>query len=83
MQRYVADLGHAWPVLVVCGGIAPLLLSLVWLIVIRLFVGAMIWISIALLNIATIAVTVWFYIKGTSLACISVLFIDSVLEVEN
>lgn len=75
LQRYVADLGHAWPVLVVCGGIAPLLLSLVWLVIIRIFVGAIIWITIALLNIATIAVTVWFYIKGTCCGCSSVPFI--------
>ncbi|CAM6083691.1 unnamed protein product [Calypogeia fissa] len=63
-KRYVSDLGHAWPVLVVCGGVAPLLLSLVWLLIIRLFVGVMIWISIAVLNIATIAITVWFYVKA-------------------
>ncbi|OAE18975.1 hypothetical protein AXG93_461s1160 [Marchantia polymorpha subsp. ruderalis] len=63
-KRYIADLENAWPVLVVCGGIAPLLLSIVWLVVIRLFAGVVTWITIIVLNFATIAVTVYLYIKA-------------------
>ncbi|KAL2653076.1 hypothetical protein R1flu_021204 [Riccia fluitans] len=63
-KRYIADLGNGWPVLIVCGGITPLLLSIVWLIFIRIFAGAVTWISIVLLNLGIIAVTLYFYIKA-------------------
>jgi choline transporter-like protein 2/4/5 len=68
MQRYVADLGRAWPVLVVCGGIAPLLLSVTWLIVVRYLAGTITWLTVILLNIFMLLVTVFFYIKGITKA---------------
>lgn len=63
-QRYIADLGRAWPVLVVCGGIAPLVLSVAYLILVRYFVGILTWLTIILLNALTLLVTLFFYIKG-------------------
>jgi hypothetical protein len=68
LQRYIADLGRAWPVLVVCGGIAPLLLSVTWLILVRYFVGVITWLTIILLNVFTLLVTLFFYIKGMTKA---------------
>ena len=65
MQRYIADLGRAWPVLVVCGGIAPLVLSVLYLVLVRYFVGLLTWLTIILLNVLTLLVTLFFYIKGT------------------
>ena len=35
----MADIGKAWPVLIVCGGILPLFLSVIWLMMIRHFVA--------------------------------------------
>eukprot|EP00249_Psilotum_nudum_P010325 c22474_g1_i1 orf=490-2595(-) len=64
LKRYAADLGKAWRVLVVCGGLSPLILSIVWLLIVRYFVGVMTWITIILLNILTLAVTLFFYIKA-------------------
>ncbi|KAH7297110.1 hypothetical protein KP509_26G054000 [Ceratopteris richardii] len=64
LKRYAADLGKAWPVLVVCGGIAPLILSAVWLLIVRIFVGVVTWITVVLLNIFAFAVTVFLYIKA-------------------
>ncbi|KAG0559037.1 hypothetical protein KC19_10G073600 [Ceratodon purpureus] len=64
VKRYIADLGRAWPVLVVCGGIAPLLLSIAYLILVRYFVGVLTWLTIILLNVLTILVTLFFYIKA-------------------
>jgi choline transporter-like protein 2/4/5 len=64
LKRYIADLGRAWPVLVVCGGIAPLLLSVTWLILVRYFVGVITWLTIILLNVFTLLVTLFFYIKA-------------------
>jgi hypothetical protein len=65
IKRYIADLGRAWPVLVVCGGIVPLLLSITWLILVRYFVGVITWLTIILLNVVALFVTLFFYIKGT------------------
>lgn len=64
LKRYVADLGRAWPVLIVCGGIAPLILSVLWLFIVRYFVGVMTWITVVLLNVLAFGVTIFFYIKA-------------------
>ncbi|KAH1221664.1 Choline transporter protein 1 [Glycine max] len=52
LKRYMADIGKAWPVLIVCGGILPLFLSVIWLMMIRHFVAAMPWITVVLFNVA-------------------------------
>eukprot|EP00250_Pteridium_aquilinum_P017010 c23411_g2_i1 orf=307-2409(-) len=64
IKRYAADLGRAWPVLVVCGGIAPLVLSVLWLLIVRYFVGVITWITVALLNVLALGVTIFLYIKA-------------------
>ncbi|KAM1646182.1 hypothetical protein ACFXTN_007245 [Malus domestica] len=64
LKRYMADIGKAWPVLFVCGGILPLFLSVIWLLLIRHFVAAMPWITVGLFNILMIAVTMFFYLKA-------------------
>lgn len=63
-QRYVADIGKSWPVLIVCGGLVPLFLSIVWLLLIRHFVAAMPWITVVLFNMLLISVTIFYYLKG-------------------
>jgi hypothetical protein len=64
IQRYIADSGRAWPVLVVCGGIVPLLLSITWLILVHYFVGVITWLTIILLDVVALFVTLFFYVKG-------------------
>lgn len=64
LKRYAADVGKSWPVLIVCGGLLPLFLSAIWLLVIRYFVGVMTWATIIFLNILTFFVTTFFYIKA-------------------
>ncbi|KAL8228688.1 hypothetical protein R6Q57_013588 [Mikania cordata] len=64
LKRYVADIGKAWPVLIVCGGIIPLTLSLMWLAMIQRLVAAMTWITIALFDVLIISVTMFFYLKA-------------------
>uniref|UniRef100_A0A2P2JFP0 Choline transporter-like protein n=2 Tax=Rhizophora mucronata TaxID=61149 RepID=A0A2P2JFP0_RHIMU len=64
LKRYMADIGKAWPVLIVCGGLLPLFLSVIWLLMIRYFVGAMPWITVALFNILIISVTMFYYLKA-------------------
>ena len=60
----MADIGKSWPVLIVCGGLVPLFLSIVWLLLIRHFVAAMPWITVVLFNMLLISVTIFYYLKG-------------------
>ncbi|KAF8391355.1 hypothetical protein HHK36_023659 [Tetracentron sinense] len=64
LKRYVADIGKAWPVLIVCGGILPLFLSVFWLLMIQHFVAGMTWITVILFNVLIISVTMFYYLKG-------------------
>ncbi|KAG5119481.1 hypothetical protein JHK82_033901 [Glycine max] len=64
LKRYMADIGKAWPVLIVCGGILPLFLSVIWLMMIRHFVAAMPWITVVLFNVLIISVTMFYYLKA-------------------
>ncbi|XP_017630408.1 choline transporter protein 1-like [Gossypium arboreum] len=64
LKRYMADIGKSWPVLIVCGGMLPLFLSVIWLLMIRHFVSAMPWITVALFNILIITVTMFYYLKA-------------------
>lgn len=64
LQRYVADIGKSWPVLIVCGWILPLFLSVIWLLMIRYFVAGMPWVTVILFNVLIISVTMFYYIKG-------------------
>ncbi|KAL3508657.1 hypothetical protein ACH5RR_028058, partial [Cinchona calisaya] len=65
LKRYVADVGKAWPVLLVCGGSLPLFLSLIWLLMIRHFFGAMPWITVILFGILIVSVTMFYYLKAS------------------
>ncbi|KAL5802830.1 hypothetical protein ACOSQ4_031135 [Xanthoceras sorbifolium] len=64
LKRYMADIGKSWPVLIVCGGLLPLFLSVIWLLMIRHFVAAMPWITVVLFNILIISVTMYYYLKA-------------------
>ncbi|KAK1260784.1 hypothetical protein QJS04_geneDACA001914 [Acorus gramineus] len=64
LKRYVADIGKTWPVLIVCGAILPLFLSVIWLLMIQHFVAGMTWITVSVFNILIIGVTMFFYTKA-------------------
>ncbi|XP_058211064.1 choline transporter protein 1-like [Rhododendron vialii] len=64
LKRYVADIGKSWPVLIVCGGILPLFLSVIWLLMIRHFVAGMPWITVILFNVLIISFTMFYYLKA-------------------
>ncbi|GAB4846248.1 Choline transporter protein 1 [Ancistrocladus abbreviatus] len=64
LKRYMADIVKSWPVLIVFGGILPLFLLLIWLLMIRHFVAGMPWITVLLFNILIISVTMFFYLKA-------------------
>uniref|UniRef100_A0A7N2MAN6 Choline transporter-like protein n=1 Tax=Quercus lobata TaxID=97700 RepID=A0A7N2MAN6_QUELO len=64
LKRYMADIGKSWPVLIVCGGFLPLFLSVIWLLMIRHFVAAMPWVTVALFNVLIVSVTMFYYLKA-------------------
>ncbi|XP_057465301.1 LOW QUALITY PROTEIN: choline transporter protein 1-like [Actinidia eriantha] len=64
LKRYVADVGKSWFVLIVCGGILPLFLSVMWLLMIRHFVSGMPWITVILFNVLIISFTMFYYLKA-------------------
>ncbi|XP_038899105.1 choline transporter protein 1 [Benincasa hispida] len=64
LKRYMADIGKSWPVLIVCGGILPLFLAVIWLLMIRHFVAAMPWVTVVLFNILIVSVTMFYYLKA-------------------
>lgn len=64
----MADIRKAWPVLIVCGGLLPLFLSVIWLLMIRHFVAAMPWITVVLFDILIITVTMFYYLKGQNIS---------------
>ncbi|KAI4333690.1 hypothetical protein L6164_018464 [Bauhinia variegata] len=64
LKRYMADIAKSWPVLIVCGGIVPLFLSVIWLLMIRHFVAAMPWITVVLFNVLMVSVTMFYYLKA-------------------
>lgn len=63
LQRYIADLGKAWPVLLLFGGFVPVLFSVFWLILVCHFIRPTVWITLALLNVLALLVTLFFYVK--------------------
>ncbi|KAL1548285.1 Choline transporter protein 1, variant 2 [Salvia divinorum] len=64
LKRYVADVGKAWPVLLVCGGLLPLFLSIIWLLMIRHFVAGMPWVTVIVFNVLMVSVTMFYYLKA-------------------
>lgn len=66
LQRYVADLGRAWLVLIVCAGVAPFILGFVFLILMRFLAGLMTWFFVIGVNLLLIAVVLYTYAKGTA-----------------
>ena len=64
MGRYVSDLSTAWVVVLVAGVVVSVILSYFWLMMLRLFAGLMAWTAIIFANLASIALTVLFYMKA-------------------
>ncbi|KAL5063597.1 hypothetical protein RYX36_025334, partial [Vicia faba] len=61
--RYMADIGKTCPVLIVYGGILPLFLSMIWLILICHFVSAIPRIRVVFFDLLIVSVTMFYYLK--------------------
>lgn len=67
MQAYISDLIKAWLVVLVCGVGGGVLLSVVWIAVLRFCAGVMAWTSILLVNCALLGCTLFCYAKAGKL----------------
>eukprot|EP00238_Polyblepharides_amylifera_P011393 CAMPEP_0196575494 /NCGR_PEP_ID=MMETSP1081-20130531/4961_1 /TAXON_ID=36882 /ORGANISM="Pyramimonas amylifera, Strain CCMP720" /LENGTH=668 /DNA_ID=CAMNT_0041893815 /DNA_START=86 /DNA_END=2092 /DNA_ORIENTATION=- len=57
LQDYVTDIYKAWAGILVCGVMGGMLLSLVWMVVLRYFAGCMAWTTVLLVNLLFIVIT--------------------------
>jgi choline transporter-like protein 2/4/5 len=64
MERYIEDFAKAWVVCLVCGFFAPVVLSFVWLGIMRYLAGFFAYFVIAFVNIFAILCTLWLYMKA-------------------
>jgi len=64
MERYVADLMTAWAAVVVCGLVCPVVLSFLFLACMRYFTALFVWLTIILVNLLSIALTIFTFIKA-------------------
>ena len=64
MERYIDDFSQGWVVLLVMGFIAPVLLSFVWLGVLRYLTGIFAYLIILGVNFGCIMTTLWLYMKA-------------------
>jgi choline transporter-like protein 2/4/5 len=64
MQRYIADLELGWPVVVVGGLVVPVILSFVWLFLMRYMAAFFAYLVLILLNLTCIAVTIMTAVKA-------------------
>ena len=64
LERYFEDMTKSWELVLVCGVLASLALSLVWMLLIRWKCGVMIWATIILVNVACILCTALCAVKA-------------------
>jgi len=64
MQRYIDDFAQGWAVCLVMGFVAPVLLSFVWLAVLRYFTGVFAYMIVFMVNLGAIMCTVYLYMKA-------------------
>ena len=63
-ERYIDDFAQAWVVLLVMGFIAPVVLSFVWMGVLRYFTGLFAYLIIFMVNAMAILCTLYLYMKA-------------------
>ena len=64
VERYIDDFSQAWVVLLVMGFIAPVVLSFVWMGVLRYFTGLFAYLIIFMVNAMAIVCTLYLYMKA-------------------
>eukprot|EP00963_Diacronema_lutheri_P002214 scaffold148_cov341-Pavlova_lutheri.AAC.22 len=62
--RYLADIWTAWAVLLVAGVVIPLILSILWIIIMRYSIGIFAWVILIGVNAFNIGITLFFFVKA-------------------
>ena len=62
--RYLSDIWIAWPVLLVAGVVIPLILSILWIIIMRYSIGFFSWLILIAVNAFNIGITLFFFVKA-------------------
>ena len=63
-KRYVNDVQKSWYLVMLCGLVLPMLLSAVWMVMLRYLAGVVVWVSVIVVNLALIALTVILWMKA-------------------
>ncbi|KAL0045810.1 hypothetical protein WJX82_005374 [Trebouxia sp. C0006] len=64
LRRYISDINRGKWIIIASGLGAGLVLSLIWMLVLRLFCGVMVWVTIWMANLCFIACTIFSYAKA-------------------
>ena len=64
VERYIDDFQTGWKVLVLAGVVAPVVLSVLYLLVLRYFTGAFAYMILLTVNVLSIVVTIYFALKA-------------------
>ena len=63
-MRYVNDVQKSWYLVMLCGLVLPMLLSAMWMVMLRYAAGVVVWLSVLVVNLALIAISVILWIKA-------------------
>ena len=63
-MRYVNDVQKSWYLIMLCGLVLPMLLSAVWMVMLRYLAGVVVWVSVVVVNLALIALTIILWMKA-------------------
>lgn len=64
IERYVNDLSVGWKVLVLAGVVAPIVLSIFYLVILRYFTGFFAYMILFSVNVFSLVVTLYFFLKA-------------------
>uniref|UniRef100_A0A7S0RW54 Choline transporter-like protein n=1 Tax=Chlamydomonas leiostraca TaxID=1034604 RepID=A0A7S0RW54_9CHLO len=62
--RYVGDISKGILIIIVAGLVAGVVLSLIWMLILRYFAGVMAWLTIILVNVALIGFTLYCFVMA-------------------
>jgi len=64
MQRYFGDLEQVWPVVLLCGTVAPCIGSFLFILCMRVCAGVLVWTTVLAVNILSIVAALVLYVKA-------------------
>ncbi|KAK9804898.1 hypothetical protein WJX72_010746 [[Myrmecia] bisecta] len=68
LKRYIADIGKAKWLIIIAGLVGGLVLSCVWMLILRMFAGLLVWLTVFASNLLFIACCIFCYSKAGLMA---------------